>query len=103
MFPIFQYANDKLKEKYLPELAAGKLIGAFGLTEPNHGSNPGGMETRAKLDGDSYVLNGTKTWITNSPIAHVVCRSRAQSCLLHRHAFASPLCDAPFAGSASLV
>jgi len=71
MFPIDAYASDKLKNKYLPELAAGKLIGCFGLTEPNHGSDPGGMETRAKKDGDSYILNGTKTWITNSPIADV--------------------------------
>jgi glutaryl-CoA dehydrogenase len=52
-------------------LATGKLVGCFGLTEPNHGSDPGGMETRARKDGDSYVLNGSKTWITNSPIADV--------------------------------
>jgi glutaryl-CoA dehydrogenase len=71
MFPIFQYGSEEIKSKYLPELATGKMIGAFGLTEPNHGSNPGGMETRARKDGDSYILNGTKTWITNSPHAHV--------------------------------
>jgi alkylation response protein AidB-like acyl-CoA dehydrogenase len=52
-------------------VATGKKVGCFGLTEPNHGSDPGGMETRARKDGDSYVLNGSKTWITNSPIADV--------------------------------
>jgi glutaryl-CoA dehydrogenase len=71
MHPIHAYANDKLKNKFLPDLAKGDIIGAFGLTEPNHGSNPGGMETRARKDGDSYILNGTKTWITNSPHADV--------------------------------
>lgn len=71
MFPIWAYASDEIKEKYLPELAKGNLIGCFGLTEPNHGSDPAGMETRCKKDGDSYILNGTKTWITNSPIADV--------------------------------
>jgi len=71
MFPIFSYANDKLKDRLLPELAKGNLVGCFGLTEPNHGSDPAGMETRARKDGDSYVLTGTKTWITNSPIADV--------------------------------
>jgi glutaryl-CoA dehydrogenase len=71
MFPIFTYASEAVKSKYLPELATGKLVGAFGLTEPNHGSNPSGMETRARRDGDSYVLTGSKTWITNSPIADV--------------------------------
>ena len=71
MHPIHAYASDKLKNKFLPDLAKGEIIGAFGLTEPNHGSNPGGMETRARKDGDSYILNGTKTWITNSPHADV--------------------------------
>lgn len=71
MWPIYTYANEKLKEKYLPKLAAGELIGCFGLTEPNHGSDPGSMETRARLDGDHYVLSGSKTWITNSPVADV--------------------------------
>jgi glutaryl-CoA dehydrogenase len=71
MFPIYEYASKELKEQYLPELAQGKLIGCFGLTEPNHGSNPSGMETRAKKVGDHYVMNGTKTWITNSPIADI--------------------------------
>lgn len=71
MFPIWSYANEELKSRLLPELAKGKLIGAFGLTEPNHGSDPGGMETRAKKDGAHFILNGTKTWISNSPIADV--------------------------------
>lgn len=71
MWPIYTYANDSLKNKYLPKLATGELIGCFGLTEPNHGSDPGSMETRARLDGDYYVLTGSKTWITNSPIADV--------------------------------
>ncbi len=71
MLPIYTFASEELKSKYLPQLATGELVGAFGLTEPNHGSNPAGMETRAKKDGDSYIITGTKTWITNSPHAHV--------------------------------
>lgn len=71
MHPINAFGSEALKEKYLPVLATGELIGCFGLTEPNHGSDPAGMETNAVKDGDSYVLNGTKTWITNSPIADV--------------------------------
>lgn len=72
MFPIWSYATEKVKEKFLPKLATGELIGCFGLTEPNHGSDPAGMETRAKKQKDgTYLLNGTKTWITNSPIADV--------------------------------
>jgi len=69
MWPIYAYGSEKLKDKYLPKLASGELIGCFGLTEPNHGSDPGSMETKAKLDGDHYVLSGSKTWITNSPCA----------------------------------
>lgn len=57
--------------RYLPRLAKGEIVGAFGLTEPDHGSDPGGMKTRAVKKGNSYVLNGSKTWITNSPIADV--------------------------------
>jgi glutaryl-CoA dehydrogenase len=71
MTPIFEFGSDYLKEKYLPELGQGKLIGCFGLTEPDHGSDPAGMETRARKDGDNYILNGTKSWISNSPIADV--------------------------------
>jgi len=71
MYPIFAYGTEEQRQKYLPQLATGKLVGCFGLTEPNHGSDPGGMETRARKEGDSYILNGSKTWITNSPIADV--------------------------------
>jgi glutaryl-CoA dehydrogenase len=71
MHPIYTFGSEAQKEKYLPKLATGELIGAFGLTEPNHGSDPGSMETKAKKKGNSYILNGSKTWITNSPIADV--------------------------------
>ncbi len=71
MLPIFEFGSDQLKDKYLPRLATGEIVGCFGLTEPNHGSNPDGMESRAVADGDDYILNGAKTWITNSPIADV--------------------------------
>ena len=69
MFPIWKYGTEAQKQKYLPKMAAGELIGCFGLTEPDFGSNPGGMVTRAVDDGDSYVLNGAKMWITNGTIA----------------------------------
>ncbi len=69
MYPIFRFASEKQRKKYLPKLGSGELIGCFGLTEPNHGSNPAGMETRVRKDGNDYILNGTKMWITNSPIA----------------------------------
>ncbi|XP_021954986.1 glutaryl-CoA dehydrogenase, mitochondrial [Folsomia candida] len=72
MYPINEFGSDEIKKKYLDKLRSGELVGCFGLTEPNHGSDPGGMESRALLDGDSYILNGTKTWITNSPIADVI-------------------------------
>lgn len=71
MHPIYTFGSDALKEKYLPKLATAELIGCFGLTEPDHGSDPGGMKTRAVKKGDSYILNGSKNWITNSPIADV--------------------------------
>jgi len=71
MYPIHAYGSEAQREKYLPGLAAGELIGCFGLTEPDHGSDPGGMKSRArKIDG-GYELNGTKMWISNSPIADV--------------------------------
>lgn len=69
MFPIHQFGSEEQKQKWLPELTAGKLVGAFGLTEPEFGSNPSGMLTRAERDGDHWVLNGEKTWITNGGIA----------------------------------
>jgi len=72
MYPIYAYGSEEQKQKYLPDLAKGKTIGCFGLTEPNHGSDPGSMESRAKKQADgSYILNGSKNWITNSPIAHL--------------------------------
>ena len=71
MYPIHAYGTEEQKEKYLPGLASCELIGCFGLTEPNHGSDPGSMVCRAKRSGSDYILNGNKTWITNSPIADV--------------------------------
>jgi glutaryl-CoA dehydrogenase len=72
MVPIFEFGSEEQKQKYLPRLASGEWIGCFGLTEPNHGSDPGAMESRAlKVDG-GYRLSGSKTWITNSPIADVL-------------------------------
>lgn len=69
MFPISAYASEDLKRKYLPEMAQGKLIGCFGLTEPDHGSDPGGMTTGVRKEGGKYILNGHKRWLTNGPIA----------------------------------
>jgi len=71
MYPIFSYGSEEQKRKYLPKLASGEIIGCFGLTEPNHGSDPGSMITRFKDMGDHYLLNGAKMWITNSTIADV--------------------------------
>jgi glutaryl-CoA dehydrogenase len=67
MYAIYSAGSEAQREKYLPEMARGKLIGCFGLTEPDSGSDPGSMTTRARKDGDGYVLNGTKMWITNAP------------------------------------
>ena len=72
MFPIHAYGNEAQRQKDLPRLATGELVGCFGLTEPNAGSDPGGMQTRARRTSGGWVLNGTKTWITNSPIADVL-------------------------------
>ncbi len=71
MFSIWKYGSEAQKQQWLPELAAGTAIGCFGLTEPDFGSNPAGMRTRAVRDGDDWVLNGTKMWITNGSIADV--------------------------------
>jgi glutaryl-CoA dehydrogenase len=71
MNAIYKYGDEEQKQKYLPGMAKGKLIGCFGLTEPGHGSDPAGMETHAKPKGEGWVLNGSKMWITNSPIADV--------------------------------
>ena len=69
MHPIYKFGTEQQKQKYLPELAKGNMIGCFGLTEPNHGSDPSSMVTRAKKCENGYILNGSKNWITNSPIA----------------------------------
>lgn len=71
MHPIHEFGSDVQKEKYLPRLAKGELVGCFGLTEPNHGSDPAGMETTAEETDGGFVINGAKTWITNSPIADI--------------------------------
>ncbi|MCB0735992.1 MAG: acyl-CoA dehydrogenase family protein [Bacteroidetes bacterium] len=71
MFPIFKFGSEEQKMKYLPKLASGEFLGCFGLTEPDHGSNPSGMLTNFKDAGDHYVLNGSKMWISNSPMADV--------------------------------
>jgi glutaryl-CoA dehydrogenase len=71
MYPIYAYGTEAQRQRYLPKLATGEWVGAFGLTEPDAGSDPGGMKTRAKKTADGYVLNGAKMWITNSPIADV--------------------------------
>ncbi|GAB7256065.1 acyl-CoA dehydrogenase family protein [Polaribacter sp. OB-PA-B3] len=71
MYPIFKYGNEAQRNKYLPKLASGEWMGCFGLTEPNHGSNPAGMETNFKDKGDHYLLNGAKMWISNAPFAQV--------------------------------
>ncbi|MCA2000777.1 MAG: acyl-CoA dehydrogenase [Chloroflexi bacterium] len=71
MYPIHAYGTEEQKRKYLPKLASGEWVGCFGLTEPNHGSDPGGMETRAKKVDGGWILQGSKMWITNSPIADV--------------------------------
>jgi len=71
MHPIYAYGSDEQRRKYLPGLAAGELIGCFGLTEPDAGSDPAGMKTVARKDGDDYVISGSKTWISNSPFADV--------------------------------
>ncbi|MDT0675104.1 acyl-CoA dehydrogenase family protein [Autumnicola musiva] len=71
MFPIFDYGTEEQRKKFLPKLASGEMIGCFGLTEPDHGSNPGGMTTSFTDEGDHYLLNGAKMWISNSPFADI--------------------------------
>ena len=71
MYPIWKYGNEEQRQKYLPKLASGEWIGCFGLTEPDHGSNPSGMTTNFKDKGDHYLLNGAKMWISNAPFAQV--------------------------------
>ena len=71
MYPIYYFGTEEQKKKYLPKLATGDMIGCFGLTEPNHGSDPGSMETKLTKQNGNYILNGSKMWITNSPIADI--------------------------------
>jgi glutaryl-CoA dehydrogenase len=71
MYPIYAYGSEEQRKKYLPKLASGAFMGCFGLTEPNHGSNPSGMESKFKDMGDHYLLNGAKLWISNSPFADI--------------------------------
>lgn len=71
MYPIWKYGNEEQRQKYLPKLATGEFMGCFGLTEPDHGSNPGGMTTNFKDMGDHYLLNGAKMWISNAPFADI--------------------------------
>lgn len=71
MYPIYRFGSEEQKQKYLPKLGSGEFIGCFGLTEPDHGSDPSSMITNIKEDGDYYILNGAKMWITNSPIADI--------------------------------
>lgn len=71
MYPIYKFGSEEQRKKYLPKLASGEFMGCFGLTEPDHGSNPGGMVTNFKDAGDHYVLNGAKMWISNSPFADI--------------------------------
>src|SRR5699024_7366837 len=71
MFAIWKHGSDEQKQEWLPKMATGDAIGCFGLTEPDFGSDPGGMRTRARRDGDDWILNGTKMWITNGSVADV--------------------------------
>lgn len=71
MYPIWKYGTEEQRKKYLPKLASGEWMGSFGLTEPDHGSNPGGMTTNFKDMGDHYLLNGAKMWISNSPFCQI--------------------------------
>ena len=71
MFPIYKYGSEDQKQKFLPKLGSGEFMGCFGLTEPNHGSNPAGMESTIREDGDYVILNGSKLWISNAPFADI--------------------------------
>ncbi len=71
MYAIHTFGSEEQKQKWLPELAAGRVLGCFGLTEPNHGSDPGGMETHAERDGSNWVISGRKMWITNAQVSHI--------------------------------
>ncbi|WP_378186380.1 acyl-CoA dehydrogenase family protein [Aquimarina sp. W85] len=84
MYPIFKYGTEEQRKKYLPKLASGEFMGCFGLTEPDHGSNPGGMTTNFREESDHYVLNGAKLWISNAPFADIaVVWAKDQSGRIH--------------------
>ena len=82
MHPIYAYGTEEQKQRWLPDMAAGKVIGCFGLTEPHGGSDPGNMKTTAKRDGDDWLINGSKMWITNGNIADIAI-VWARTCLLY--------------------
>ena len=110
MYPIFAFGSEAQKKKYLPGLAAGELIGCFGLTEPDHGSDPASMVTRAVKDGDGYRLSGAKMWITNSPLADVAVvwakvDGEVRGFLVERGAkgFSTPRIDGKFSLRASVT
>src|SRR5205807_2329656 len=90
MLPIYEFGTEATRKKYLPKLATGEWIGCFGLTEPNHGSDPGSMQTRAKKVQGGYALTGSKTWTSNSPIAED-CWHRARQYVVERKQFGRPL------------
>jgi glutaryl-CoA dehydrogenase len=71
MYPIYAFGSEEQKQRWLPKMAKGEVIGCFGLTEPDHGSDPGGMETKARREGSHWVIQGTKRWITNGTLAHL--------------------------------
>src|SRR5690606_3740524 len=71
MYPIYRFGSEEQRRKYLPKLGSGEYIGCFGLTEPDHGSNPSGMVSHVKDDGAAYILNGAKVWVTSSPLADI--------------------------------
>src|SRR5699024_3876080 len=110
MFPIYTFGSEAVREKYLPKLASGEWVGCFGLTEPDHGSDPGSMVTRAEKVEGGYVLNGAKMWITNSPIADVaVVWSKLVdviTCFIVEHVFAvfsTPSIEGKFSLRASIT
>jgi glutaryl-CoA dehydrogenase len=91
MLPIYKFGSDYLKNKYIPDLACGNLIGCFGLTESNAGSDPALMKTYAIEDNDNYIINGHKIWISNAPIADIFIIWAKHNNLLHLCTFKTPI------------